>query len=46
MERDIPDDTVTYAGRPIMAATATGYAKAHTETLAQLIKEALSWIRW
>ena len=42
MERDIPDDTVTYAGRPIMAATATGYAKYHNESLAQLIKEALS----
>lgn len=38
----IPEDSATYAGRPIMAATAVGYAKTHNEQLAQLLDDALA----
>lgn len=32
---------LTYAGRPIMAATAVGYTSKHNEQLSNLINEAL-----
>ena len=35
------DATVDYAGRPIMAATATGYGKFHTEQLQNLLEHAM-----
>ena len=35
------DDDVDYAGRPIMAASAVGYAASHNQQLADLLKEAL-----
>jgi len=33
---------VKYAGRPIMAATAGGYAKSHTQELENLLKDAFA----
>lgn len=34
------DISVSYAGRPMMAATAVGYTSTHNESLAQLVKDA------
>ncbi len=33
------DHGVTYAGRPVMAAAAVGYASTHSEGLAQLLRD-------
>lgn len=38
----LPRGEVKYAGRPIMAATAGGYAKSHTEELENLLKTAFA----
>ena len=35
-------ENVSYAGRPIMAATAVGYTSKHNEQLDNLVKEALA----
>ena len=35
-------DHVTYAGRPVMAATATGYTHLHNQTLANLLHDAFA----
>jgi len=39
---DRGDADITYAGRPIAAATAVGFAKTHNAQLAQLIEEAFA----